>query len=283
MFSCISVSVYAADYDTEEDLRKQLGQTAASIEIGILEPGTFKPYTESTIEKTNNLADECISIAYDENSTMEDLQAAYDRLMDFGSYMYVDKFYAQAAYVLALEESNDNQWYDESDWNSFVQKREALRVALKGEDEKLINDAYRDMYDSFIVMTSRYNKAGDINKDGVVNVIDVTLIQKYLVKSEKLNSAQIMLAQCYVNSGAWAWVSLLSDEKINIACATKMQKCLADYDGIVLDESPNTTERFIYRNDFGDEFNFCIFLYMPDERTFWVDERIQELEAEDIL
>ena len=43
-------------------------------------------------------------------------------------------------------------------------------------------------------MSNAYTLKGDLNKDGEVNVLDVTLLQKYLVGIENLTGAQKMLA-----------------------------------------------------------------------------------------
>lgn len=42
-------------------------------------------------------------------------------------------------------------------------------------------------------MTNAYTLKGDVNKDGVVNVVDATLIQKYIAHEVEFTGAQKML------------------------------------------------------------------------------------------
>ncbi len=279
---CLNLVPFSASAKTEEEqLRSDIFDLSSWIYIAVQQVGDFKPYTGSSYERAENLCSEADKIAYEETSTIEELQATYDKLKDVGSYMYIYHSYARSGYILALDENNDNGWYDENDWNDFTQKREALRLALNSNDEKSINDTYRDMFDSFNTMTTRYNKAGDLNKDGSVNVEDATLLQKHVAGIEKLNSAQILLSKCYDTTSYNLSESYY--EITTVAHATEMQKIIAGFDEPVFNNSPNNLSLFIDYNEFNDGFNYLIICRMRDERYDYISEREKQLYAEGVL
>lgn len=71
--------------------------------------------------------------------------------------------------------------------------------------------------------TSQNNyKVGDTNLDGIININDVTAIQRHIAKLEKFTDEQLALADTN------------GDGIINIIDATHLQKYLAEFDGIVL-------------------------------------------------
>lgn len=284
--NCFSFSAFAADENNIENLRNQLYRLISQIDLAVMQVGDLKPY--ASFERAEKLCRECKSIARDSNSSYEELSEAYNRLKDVSSYMYIDKCSACKAYILASKETNDNLWYDETDWNDFINKREALRVVLgsgRDSDDKFINDAYRDLYSSFVTMTSKYNKAGDLNKDGSVDVNDVTLLQKAVAGYVKLNSAQIMLAKCYSYPGKnYSPVySAIDSFSLNVSSATKLQKCISDYEDIELNNNPDNMEQFIYTNEFGDKFNLLIFATDNDPRRDELNKKMNELFAEGIF
>ena len=139
----------------------------------------------------------------DENSTEADYQNALDVLKnDALNNVFVYFDYAEATYELALQEENYNNWYSEEDWTDFQNKLAQLKVVLdenKGNKveesfESELANAYRALMGSYNKMTNAYTLKGDLNKDGEVNVLDVTLLQKYLAGTENLTGAQKMLA-----------------------------------------------------------------------------------------
>lgn len=134
----------------------------------------------------------------DKNSTEEDYQNALDLLKDDAlNNVFVDYDYAEATYELALQEKNYNNWYSEEDWTEFQNKLSELKAVLdksEGKDSRELSDAYRSLMGIYNKMTNAYTLKGDLNKDGEVNVLDVTLLQKYLVGIENLTGAQKMLA-----------------------------------------------------------------------------------------
>lgn len=68
-------------------------------------------------------------------------------------------------------------------------------------------------------MCVSYTFVGDINKDGTVNILDTTLLQKYLADKQTFTGGQLCVSavNCDLN-------------EISILCATEIQKYSADYD-----------------------------------------------------
>lgn len=58
---------------------------------------------------------------------------------------------------------------------------------------------------------------GDVNRDGYVNINDVTLLQKYIARAAELNTYQKKLADCN------------SDDRLTISDATAIQKIIAKF------------------------------------------------------
>jgi hypothetical protein len=265
-----SVSTFAQTDDTRQELIYAIEDKCWRIK-GSQEPGEMLPYTFTT---ANALIKEANSLVKDENATIEELQAMYDRLCDKDSYIYVLDYYAKISYIFALEESNDDNWYEESDWSDFTSKRDNLREAFKTNDEKIISDAYRALYKSFKTMTMRYRVAGDLNKDGVANIADTTMISKHNVGLIKLNSAQIMLAQCYNAVSPY-------DITLNVTDTTNHQKALAGFEGYLFNNEPENLDGFLHINSMGEDFSYFIFVMPPHlddyERSSWANDRIKEL------
>ena len=60
-------------------------------------------------------------------------------------------------------------------------------------------------------------KTGDVNRDGNVNINDVTLLQKYIARAAELNAYQKKLADCN------------NDDRLTISDATAIQKIIAKF------------------------------------------------------
>ena len=112
------------------------------------------------------------------------------------SYNYPE--FVQYTYESALKEQNYNNFYTEEQWANFQNKLKALGLLLNSPDgvEKSVelNKAFQGVLRAYNEMTNAHTLKGDINKDGVVNVSDVTLLQKHLAGTAQLTGAQKMLA-----------------------------------------------------------------------------------------
>ena len=79
-----------------------------------------------------------------------------------------------------------------------------------------------DSVGGFICEFENFYLLGDANRDGYININDVTAIQRHLVELELFTEEKLALADTN------------GDGEINIADATHLQMYLAEYDGIVL-------------------------------------------------
>lgn len=198
---------------------------------------------------TDQRLDEAMDVIKDKNSTLEDYTSAYDNLISAVYNEYIDKYTARTTYENALAEQNYNNWYSQKDWSRFVSAREALGNALESNSNDEITNAFYDLLEIYNIMTNRYKVMGDVNKDGEVNVIDATLIQKYLSGEVNFTGAQKMLIATNYNY-----------ENPNIISATRVQKYAADYTAYFDD---NFVPQYSYYRDSYERrmqrtFNFTI-------------------------
>lgn len=158
----------------------------------------------------------------DRSSTEEDYAAAVDNLLYADLYcIYVIPVVAQRTYENAVKEQNYNNWYPEDEWNDYQDKLADLKTALDkitDEDEfsEELTSSFHAVLKIYNKMTNEYTLKGDLNKDGSVNISDVTLLQKYIAGSVNLTGAQKML------TGA-DWY-----EDLSIIDATRLQKYISN-------------------------------------------------------
>ena len=159
-----------------------------------------KPYAYYYYDHSYKLAEEILSLS-EETESIE-LQNKYDELKDFYENPWISPSGAGYTCYYAVNEKNDNNWYSDEIWNTFVEKREKLFNALSvnnpnfelkeyGEgildkdytikQQKYISECFYELLEVFNTMTCQNIVLGDVNGDGVVNVLDVTLVQKYIV------------------------------------------------------------------------------------------------------
>ncbi len=115
-----------------------------------------------------------------------------------------NKFYvmpevAQLTCENAKKEQNYNNWYDEDEWNEFQDSITALdEIVYTSPDPQELALRYRNMLSIYNKMTNEYTVTGDLNKDGVVSISDVSLLQKYLSEMVELTGAQKMLTNANI-------------------------------------------------------------------------------------
>ncbi len=220
--------------------------------------GEPKPYGGEMVESIRSLIEEAYEVYKDENSTDAQCQDIYDRLKFADYNKLIENDFALETYDNAKELENYNNWYSEESWNNFAEKRESLRVAIENcenfkkiDADETVSDAFYAMLYSYNKMTNEYTMMGDVNKDGVVNVSDVTLIQKYLVGEVSFTGGQIMLCGA---DGAY--------EVVNVNSATDIQKYIAGHYEIDLQEHSNFIKDLGFAEDFERQmermFNFTM-------------------------
>jgi hypothetical protein len=274
IMSATSVTAFAIDTDSYE---YKLSKLCGKIDLVINNVGGVPPYYSWGDLYRERL--KAADLYNDSSITEDDFKEEYEKLSYIYNNMIIDPDYAKATYVLSLEEHNNNGWYDESDWNDFVEKREALRVSFKTEDYAVISDAFCALNDSFINMTSKYSLLFDVDKDGKVTIMDATYVQKALAGlTDNLNGAQRLLLS--EKNGAYSYGYTVSIEDV-----TKIQKYLAELIECEQNNSEDWYKRFVFTTDYGDEINFviCIANEFYDSRIDMVNAKIQELESQGII
>lgn len=140
-----------------------------------------------------------IKVLEDSSATDEDCLNAANSIVDaYLNKLYIQPIYAIQTYEAAVQKVNYNNWYSEEEWTDFQNKIADLKTAIDNlendyEMSKELTDAFHALLETYNRMTNKYTVKGDLNKDGVVDVSDVTLLQKSLVERENLTDAQKML------------------------------------------------------------------------------------------
>lgn len=186
---CINASATETTVTSKEKLNKLI--ECHDIQYGLL--GRSALYDESSAVRVYNNA----LVVYQSESSMDhSYLSSCSALINANLNNNIIYEYAQATYEMAQEEQNYNNWYSDEEWSKFQNSIENLGNAL---DECVttsdnLTDAFHEVLKSYNEMTNAYTLKGDLNKDGAVNVNDVTLLQKYLIEKENFTGAQKMLA-----------------------------------------------------------------------------------------
>ncbi len=178
----------------------------------VMSRGNPMPYESASINEIWDMVDKAGYVLDSGDATFEDYNMAYNNLMKANYSIEIADYWAQQTYELAMKEKNYNNWYSEDDWSTFDKNRNALKSALDSKSSSEISEAYYDLLECYNIMTNRYTLKGDVNKDGVVNVSDVTLVQKYLVNLVDFTGAQRMLVGDY------------NYENFNVSAVTYLQR-----------------------------------------------------------
>lgn len=284
MICCtIPFTAFAAEDTDIESLRKELAMLTFLAEERIVNVGDLMPHAHSSYERLQNGIDFGVDVLYDEESTAENYNEAIDLLTYALNHPTIETHYLKYSYVLSTFEHNENGFYYEDDWNDFSQKRDALRDSFKTNDEEFISDAFFELHESFVNMTSKYTLAGDVNNDGKVNIDDATLVQKYLAGEENLTELQKALALSYDNG----YYDKLDIPKPNVDCVTGLQKCAA---GLIEQHTLPYSYGVKYTDSFDVTYNTKLVLYThiwPGAEEYdyveYVTTKTAELEAEGII
>lgn len=136
----------------------------------------------------------------DVNSTEQNYIEATNSLVNADLYkIYIRPEVAKTTYENAVKEQNYNNFYSDEEWAEYQNNLSNLKAELdKITDENQfssgLTDAFHSVLKTYNKMTNNYVVKGDINKDGTVNVTDVTLLQKNIAGLTNLTGAQKMLS-----------------------------------------------------------------------------------------
>lgn len=130
-----------------------------------------------------------------EINTIEELENVKEEFDLTVSSMTLDKTELEFMIYLFEKEKNDDYYYDDETWNSFQSVLKDGKQALETGDEEIMYCTYIRMRNKFNELCKYNNEYGDFNGDGVLNVLDITFAQKYLVNSVEFNSSQLTISQ----------------------------------------------------------------------------------------
>nr|WP_296168762.1 dockerin type I domain-containing protein [uncultured Ruminococcus sp.] len=258
MLSMTSLPAFAASDDTYDVY--EYHRYAQCVMNNITIVGEKKPYAFYYYNHSYELAEELDDVAYDYEdgkATFIAVQNKYDETKDFYENPWIRPNYAENTCYIAVHEKNYNNWYTEGQWNTFVEKRNNLLQALsvnhpnfepekygsvKEDDytlaqQKYIDKCFFELIYIYNEMTCKDIVMGDVNRDGTVDVADVTLMQKYIAGETEFTDAQKLRAR--VNYDSYS---------VSIKDVTTVQKCIVNYQdaylyqgGIVRNESDFAT------------------------------------------
>lgn len=180
-------------------------------------------------------------------ATDEEYQLAFDDILGALEKLEISRDYAYSTYENSLQEENYNNWYTDYEWNDFTTKRENLGKALIKNNSTEISDAYKALMVSFNTITCEYRVIGDVNRDGVVDVKDVTMVQQYLAGDINFTGAQKMLASVSED--------YLHYEKLSVASVTGLQLHIAE---VATEGTYEFHSSLIDADKYGRRYNFLI-------------------------
>lgn len=239
----LSITIMPVSAVSDNEINVQECETyVQKMKYDFMSTGVKRPYAGYYYSHSNELADELITVASEYKSgkaTADELQNKYDETKDFYENPWIRPDYAGYTCYIAVNEKNYNNWYYEGQWNTFVEKRENLVKSLSVnhpdfvpkeygegieeeeytlEQQKYISKCFYELLEIYNEMTCGGIVLGDVNKDGFVNVADVTLIQKYIAGEAEFTDAQKLRAR--VNCDSYS---------VSIKDSTTVQKCIAGY------------------------------------------------------
>jgi len=201
--------------------------------------GGVSPYYYNE-EEMNECAHNAIVVLRDPQADEAQYRNAADSILDFVYHkQYIDYDYAYSTCLNAMQEQNDGNWYGREEWNEFQNSISGLSNLLEeyksdfynynnnGRHAKEITEAFHLLLRSYNEMTNKDNLPGDVDGNRVVNINDVTLIQRYLANMVDFNGAQKMSAMQSGLRGDVDDYNRASDVQINDA--TLLQKYLAEF------------------------------------------------------
>lgn len=232
---CISIMPAFASGNAKEKLEELQDKvfnvaTEFNIEVeGIyypIEGECFLEYTNETYNNLRNVLNDAGSFI-NENS-MDIYLGNIESIDEIEEHMVaIDKAYAEMVLkkseleflVNYCEFETNIGYYGDDVWNEFTDKLECAKVILADENimDTRVTNAFWALFETYNQLCLYNNKFGDVDGDGILTVMDATLIQLYLAKHTELNSSQKYVA----------WVCTTYSGEIDITCVTEIQRNLA--------------------------------------------------------
>lgn len=189
-------------FSTEEVSARQVMELSFYIEevsylYGVYnnEGDVYIEYTDKTFSKLKddiNSASEMIENYYmGVPITQEMIDEAYEIIDTDANSLCVKKSELEFLIDFCNEETNVYNYYTDEAWDEFQSAINTASIVFsKSTDDTEITTVYWDLRASYNVLCVYNPVMGDINGDGIVSVLDATLLSKSLVEKVSLNSSQ---------------------------------------------------------------------------------------------
>lgn len=257
-------------------------------------------YTKELSDTSQLIVDEGNELLYNngDKSLLSSINSNYAHMVNLLENPIINQQFAAYTCYLSFKDNNYNNWYDETDWQQFVEYRNTLYntltsitenylniedVSLTYIQKKEITTAFFNLLELYDKMTLDNSLLGDVNGDGQVSISDTTEIQRYLAKATEFTEGQKLRASTCVNA-------CNDGAKVEINSVTALQEYIAQYDSRNFDAfqiynfppqeirathsrypNPMVLNQPKYRNAGIWNPIICI--------TKWSDERLEEIEA----
>lgn len=171
----------------------------------------FKPILSEVDDLRFALKDE------ESDITKSQLKEYYEKLDSTAKDYTVNKIELRILFDRCGDEQNINSYYSDDIWLEFCEALdEAEEVYLDSEiTDKSVSDAYWSLRYAYDNLCAVNTTAGDVDFNGVADIVDATLIQRYCTKVIQLNSSQKIVA---------TFDSVYSKDDIDITDATILQR-----------------------------------------------------------
>lgn len=295
--------------DLSDEQKIQIENMMKEAELYISENSVGNPvappydiaYTKELSDTSMLIVDEGNELLYNngDKSLLNSINSHYAQMVNLLENPIINQQFAAYTCYLSFKDNNYNNWYNETDWQQFVECRNALYNTLTNikEDYRNIKDVSltylqkKEITTAFFNLLELYNKMtlenallGDVNGDGQVSIADATEIQKYLTESTEFTEGQKLRASTCVNA-------CNDGPKVEITSVTELQKYIAQYDSRNFDAfqiynippqevwathsrypDPTVLNQWKYRNVNIWNPIICI--------TKWSDNRLEEIESQ---
>ena len=197
MMAFSNVTVFAAenkDLDIQIEEFQEFVTECESYYIyyDYMQPPIGPFWSELSMERMTEAVDVARKTAINSEEELAKAKTDFNHIV---STMTLEKEELEFMVSLFEKEKNDNNYYDEETWNGFQSVLAYGKQALQSEDEELMYHSYIKMRNTFNNICKYNTEYADFNGDGVLNITDITLAQKYLVNSVEFNYSQCTIAQ----------------------------------------------------------------------------------------
>ncbi len=195
VFSAVfAVTAFAEDNIRDiGDAKNELWNLANTLEkkyiFGYTEPCTEPYHTDTSI---NNLKSAINKARTEEDSytTIEQVDEAINLLNECEANLCIDKTELKFMLDYMYDDYYSVGYYDDALYAELKEVYENAQNAYSNGSDRDVNNAYIKMRNEFNRLCATVKFAGDLNKDGKCDVADITMMQKYLAKLTRLNTAQ---------------------------------------------------------------------------------------------